>query len=249
MKHIKRLGLQSWLACRNGEGIQRNHGAWTGSMITLIILAICTPASGADRLESVEQDLIVTKLHRAYHKLWNEQLLVRDAMLQFVSAPAGGGHETGLSIVRADNKPNRFNLVVKEATSSLWTIVIANADGAKARAVDVKTCKVPLPESTALAAYRAWLKMLERIDPAADQIVLDSTREIFFVRTLGGRTLRGRLPLTELGKNTRDMFEIAGLLRRSCGESGRAQAQTFVRIEKLSAIVATQAGRSENRRR
>ena len=163
-------------ACVGSGVTPRCRGVATrGAVTTFISLALCTAAFGADRLESVERDLTVTELHRASHAIWSEKVLVRGAMVQCVSVPAGAGREIGISILRnterSDSKRPRFDLIVKEASSSLWSVVIAKHEGAaKLSNVAVKTCKIPLPESTALAIYRALLAMLEQIAPAPDQL-------------------------------------------------------------------------------
>jgi hypothetical protein len=232
--------LTSRFCVLGGSIIRRERGLWKLAVTVLSLFACSTVGFGADRLESVEDDLTATKMDRAYHKLWEQKLLNRDAMLQFVSAPGGGGSETGISISRMaqrdDSGRPQFRLVVKEASSSLWSVVVAKYEQtAKPANVKVTTCEVPVPESTALVVHRAWLKMLQEIDPAPKALVLDATREIVFARTNEGRVLRARLPLSvDLGINNKRLLKIASLLSRCCNESEAERVRDLRQIETLA---------------
>src|SRR4029079_1387491 len=115
-------------------------------------------------------------------------------------------------------------------------VVVAQYEGtAKPKHVEVKTCESSIPETVAESIHGAWLTMLSRVDSAPDRLVLDSTREIFVARSPNGQLLRGRLPLTaELGKNTKQLYEIANLLYRCCSATEAERVRDFILIDKLA---------------
>ena len=232
--------------CVFGDSIvRRESGLCKWALRVFFVLAFSAVSLGVDRLESVEDDLTATNMHRAYHKLWQRKLLQPQAIVQFVSAPGGGGSETGISICQIRQRDARgrlqFRLVVKEASSSLWSVVVAKHERTnKPKDVEVTTCEVPVPESTALAVHGAWLKMLQQIDPAPKELVLDATREIVCARTNEGRVLRARLPLSvDLGTNNRRLLKIASLLSRCCTESEAERLRDLHQIETLAKDITT----------
>jgi hypothetical protein len=77
--------------------------------------------------------------------------------------------------------------------------------------------------------------MLQQIDPAPKELVLDSTLEIFCVRTNEGRVLRARLPLSvDLGMNNKRLLKIASLLSRCCNKTEAERLRDLHQIETLA---------------
>lgn len=216
-----------------------------GIIFKVVLLAVVLKCAeptvlAKDQLVSVEGDFAKGQLDKSYRELWQQKLFPkRDAVAKFLRLPGAIGTEIGMTMYqRAKKGPGKrpqFGLIVKEPSSALWGNVIARVSvNQKPKRISIKTCEVVLPESTAEAVHGAWLAMLMQPEQPSDELVIDSTREIFFAKNSQGQELRGRLPLSELGANTTRLFEMANLLYRCCGESEEERNTDFRRIETLA---------------
>ncbi len=217
---------------------------FTLGLLAMVLKCAEPTVLAKDQLVSVEADFAKGQLQKSYRELWQQKLFPkRDAVAKFLLLPGSIGTEIGITIYqRAGNgsgEQPQFGLIVKKPSSALWGNVITQVSiDKKPTRITIKTCEVSLPESTAKAVHGAWLAMLMKLEQPPDELIIDSSREIFFAKNSQGQELRGRLPLSKLGAKTTTLFEMANLLYFCCDKSEVERTNDFRRIETLAKNVA-----------
>jgi hypothetical protein len=214
-------------------------------MTTLMVVGV--EVFGKDSLVTLERDF-ADPLNKSYDELCRRKLFRQGkSVLRFLRLPGNSGTEIGITIYQRPQQrhrgPGEFVLLVREPSTALWGTVIASVSlDKRTRKITVKDCETVIPTSTVMAVQTAWLAMLQHMQPAPDEFVLDASREIFFVRDVRNRELAGRLPLDNLGQNTRALYELAILLCRSCGASNAERPATFRKIEVVAMELTKRVG-------
>jgi hypothetical protein len=206
--------------------------------LTCIAAAIFSTALGAadlaprgsadDHLVPVPQYLGNVPLYR---KLWQEKLFVTPGDVgRFVQLPGSVGVEVAVSVYQDARKSNGLRggywvtMTQPSVPLSQCYPSAGNEKPIDPRTVRIRRCDAPLPASTALAAHRAWLKMLKASRPMSNErsLSVDSTTEIFSARKSGDKVLEAQSPPVPLNSrskvNTLIRYRILanGLLRAQC---------------------------------
>src|SRR5437762_7951712 len=100
---------------------------------------------------------------KGYWKLIEEKLFVTPGdIARFVQFPGAYGTETALSIYRASGNDHSYWVTITQPSSSLWERAPhpEKREHKDRSPIRVERCDASLPDSTAVAVRRVWLKML-----------------------------------------------------------------------------------------
>jgi len=180
-------------------------------------LATLCHASTVDHLVPLEENY---GLLLQYERLSREKLLVTPGEIaRFISLPGSGSVETSVSVYQMPGKsgslPGDYWVTVTQASKSLWE---ATQSDSKPETVKVERLDAPLPQVVAQSVHDAWVRMLMRIKPASkseDEVMVDSTQEIFSASKSDGTVMEGQAP-THPGPKTKGHIEIAFSLIEYC---------------------------------
>jgi hypothetical protein len=178
-------------------------------------------------------------LRAVYEQLWRQKLLVTPGEIaRFVGLPGTIGLETTISVYRAPEKENslagNYWVTATQASQRLWNCVEPGVEGKNdPDSIRVVRCDAPIPESTALALHTAWLAMLSRSRPQhkTNEIVVDSSREIFSAADSSGRVLEAQ-GSTAPKENTKALINMALSLLEYCGSSADGRTNIASTVER-----------------
>lgn len=219
-----------------------------GTLASILPLAEAKSDTTPDHLIAVEKEF---GQGAVYQKLWQQKLLVTPGdVAQFVHLPGNVGEEAAVSIYRNLSRKNGkyggYWLTVTQASDWLWKCVPGAVEHPiDPRAVAVRRCDIPLPESTALVVRKVWLAMLLAVRPypASDATSLDRSSEIFFATNSDGSVLRGQIPARSLTKNNSALFHIANLLAGYCDVPASQHAKYAREIEDAASTLLKKVAR------
>ena len=192
----------------------------------------------------------------AYERLVEQKLLVTPGdVARFVGLPGTVGVETTVSLYRAPGKKDslagNYWITATQASEQLWNCIAPDAE----KKIDPKTirvvrCDAPIAESTALAARNVWLAMLSRSRSRrnVNEIVVDSSREIFSATNSRGRMLQGESS-TGPKENTKALLNIALSLLEYCGTPVDQRATVGRNIEKAASNLLARVGATSGRKK
>ncbi len=192
-----------------------------------------------------------------YRKLWQRKLLVTPGnVARFAHIPGFAQPEV---VVCVDKRPNQkeglpggYWVTFTEASESLWNCIPTGDEKftgrgvADARAVKVRRCDAPLPETTARTICTLWLKMLTKSTPLPERCFgVDSPTENFAAINPDGRLLEAEAPSCE-SKNTSELIRIGFLLLDYCNADNGKRAELARKIEDRASALLARVSRSKN---
>jgi hypothetical protein len=224
------------------------------SFATQIVLALCVGISLECRASRPNEDHLVPVKEAVgssaiYQELWQRELLLTPGEIaRFVGLPGTIGVETAVSVYQASGKenslPGNYWVTATQASDRIWNSVEGSLDP---KTIRVERCDAPIEESIALAIHKLWLAMLSQSRPQqhSNEIVVDSSREIFSAANSRGIVLEGESSTT-LKRNTKGLIKIALSLMEYCDGPASKRAELTREIEKttlnLLARVASSSG-------
>jgi|ERR1700674_654716 len=219
--------------------MRQSFVAQLAATLCLCMILDCRAFSSAkDHLVPVEK---AVGSRAAYERLVEQKLLVTAGdVARFVGFPGTVGVETAVSIYRAPGKKDslagNYWITATQASERLWNCIAPDAERkSDPKTIQVVRCDAPIAESTALAAHNVWLAMLSRSRPGrnVNEIVVDSSREIFSATNSSGRMLQGESS-TVPKENTKALLNIALSLLEYCGTPVDQRATVGRNIEKAA---------------
>lgn len=214
--------------------------------VTQIVLALCIGISPECRASSPEEDHLVPLKEvvgssAAYQELWQRKLLLTPGeTARFVSLPGTVGVETAISVYQAPGKenslPGNYWVTATQASERLWNSVAPGAENrTDPQTIRVERCDAPIAEATALALHKLWVTMLSQSRPQqkSNEIVVDSSREIFSAANSSGIVLEGESSISPK-QNTKALISIAASLLEYCDAPAGKRAELTSNIEKTT---------------
>lgn len=188
----------------------------------------------------------------AYQQLWQQKLLLTPGeTARFVGLPGTTGVETAVSIYQAPGKenslPGNYWVTATQASDRLWNCVEGSVDP---KTIRVERCDAPIEESIALAIHKLWLAMLSQSRPQqkSNEIVVDSSREIFSATNSNGIVLEGESS-TAPKQNTKALVSIAASLMEYCDAPAAKRAELTHNIKKTTSNLLVRVGSISGRKK
>jgi hypothetical protein len=224
------------------------------TLLQTLLLAVlfCSVASSTIKADTPPDDHLVPVraffaeaqgVGGAYRKLWQEKLLVTPGELaRYVYLPAPGNTEQAVSVYQrttgTPSSPARYWVTVTEASGALWDCIPSGSEKMTGRkvvdpnSISIQRCDAQLPESTALAVHKVWLKVLLDVQQqSSDAMSLDGSTEIFSATNQDGKELQGQIPV-EPKQNMTALLDLANLLADYCHVESTKQPEAAAKIEK-----------------
>ncbi|HEV2803756.1 MAG TPA: hypothetical protein VGW57_02380 [Chthoniobacterales bacterium] len=223
-------------------------------LVIQIVLVLCVGVSLECRASLPDDDHLVPLKEAvgssaAYQELWQRKLLLTPGeTARFVSLPGTTGVETVISVYQASGKenslPGDYWVTVTQASGRLWNCVAPGPrDHVDPQTIRVERCDVPIAQTTALALHKLWVTMLSqsRLQQKSNEIVVDSSSEIFSATNSNGIVLEGESS-TSPGQNTKALIGIATSLMEYCGAPVAKRAELTRKIKKSTSNLLARIG-------
>ncbi len=207
------------------------------ALILVAAVAPCNAGSTGDHLVPVPE---AYGSAAAYQKLWQAKLLVTPGdVARFVGLPGTVGEETAVSVYQKTNKTGAgtddYWLTVTQASKRIWDAVPAPGveKATDPQTIAIQRCDTPLPESTAVAIHKVWLRMLSRTKPERDleNTLVEGSREIFSATDSNGVIMRGQRS-SDPKKDTLALVALATSLMEYCSAPVSERPEQARKIEK-----------------
>jgi hypothetical protein len=225
-------------------------------IVSILAAAQVQPAGAAssfdDHLRPVKEIADGQSPEAAYERLWRRKLLPTPGEIaRSVHLPGNVGVETAISVYRKVlAKRVEYWVTATQSSLSLWGCVAPDAPKpVNLESIEVARVDARLPTRTALLVRKAWLASLRqtRQRPPSEEIMLDSSTEIFSAVGPDGKLLTGQFEGLGQG-NTAALSALANSLLQYCDSPESERADIARKIDKAAAdLLGRVASASENK--
>lgn len=212
----------------------------TGLVWLAIVASSHVNAGGSpvnDHLLPVEEVSDAQSPEGAYERLWRQKLLVTPGEIaRSVHLPGNVGVETAVSVYRNPLSNGEYRVTATQTSASLWRCVAPDApEPVNPDSIEVSRLEAPLPETTAFAIQKVWRAMLLDVQkrPKSDELLLESSTEIFSAAAADGKLLIGQFQGLGQG-NTAALSALAHLLLQYCDSPETERVEIARAIEKAA---------------
>jgi hypothetical protein len=190
-------------------------------------------------LVPVNADREAREPEASYKKAVEEKLfLTPGEIARVVRLPGTVGVETVIAVYRQQPpKQAGYWVTVTQPSRSLWDPENRNGE-TNTKATTILRLDAPLPVTTALAIQKVWRAMLlgVREQPKSDEILLESSVQIFSAVNQDGKHLRGQLEGLGEG-DTAALSDLANLLAAYCDSPASQRPHRARTIEEKATIL------------
>jgi hypothetical protein len=187
--------------------------------------SLCAASREDSYLTPIDEDRETREPEASYKKAVEQKLfLTPGEIARVVRLPGTVGRETVVAVYRRQPpKQAEYAVTVTQPSRSLWDPENKSEETAL-QSTTILRLDAGLPETTALAIQKVWQTMLldVREPPASDELLLESSTQIFSAAGPDGKLMRGQLEGLGAGE-TAALSNLVDLLIEYCDapESGR----------------------------